>query len=62
MKVNDGCLEFREGFCGWDNTKQGSRLWRQTTKQGMERLTISNPGSGKDLLLVHNIYPYQRVY
>lgn len=43
-------MEFREGFCGWDNTKKGSRYWKQATKQEMERLTLSNPGSGEHLL------------
>lgn len=37
--VNDGCLEFREGLCGWVNSNQEVSPWRQVMKKEMERST-----------------------
>lgn len=37
--VNDGCLEFHEGFCGWANSNRGVLPWRQVMKQETERST-----------------------
>ena len=37
--VNDGCLEFREGLCGWVNSNQEVLPWRQVMKQEMESST-----------------------
>ncbi|XP_078372311.1 uncharacterized protein LOC144655983 isoform X2 [Oculina patagonica] len=46
--LNYGCFEFREGVCGWVNSKRGSRQWKPTTKQEMESLSYLKPGFTKE--------------
>ena len=50
MQVNGGCLEFRQGFCGWVNSKKSTTQWKQTKTNEEARLAHVKPGKNNFFL------------
>lgn len=51
-------MEFRQGVCGWVNSRRGSKPWKRSTKREMESLTYLKPGYEKAycfFILIHTI-------
>ncbi|KAJ7371684.1 Domain abundant in complement control protein, SUSHI repeat, short complement-like repeat (SCR) [Desmophyllum pertusum] len=48
FEVNDGCLEFSEGVCGWVNSKKRFYSMETCNKKEMESFSYSSPGLMKE--------------